>query len=194
MPGGTSHMRHCGATKRDGSSCRQPAMHGQARCRMHGGSIPQSLVAAERRITELAVRSQARQYGTPRYVGPLAALDEELARSAGVVEFLDAKLADQVDPGWLVVYQQERQHYSNLAQKMAALDTEGRKATLTEQQTDELFSAINGILTDLGHNPNTDHVRQVVARNLKAVTDDPRVIDVEVVPDAGTYGSALSDF
>ena len=28
----------CGATTRDGGTCRAPAVHGKARCRMHGGA------------------------------------------------------------------------------------------------------------------------------------------------------------
>ena len=28
----------CGATTRNGSTCRAPAVHGKARCRMHGGA------------------------------------------------------------------------------------------------------------------------------------------------------------
>ncbi|WP_316398903.1 HGGxSTG domain-containing protein [Bradyrhizobium sp. 33ap4] len=30
--------RRCGARTRCGSSCRAPAVHGKARCRMHGGA------------------------------------------------------------------------------------------------------------------------------------------------------------
>lgn len=33
-------LRLCGARRRDGEPCRQPAMRGRNRCRMHGGKTP----------------------------------------------------------------------------------------------------------------------------------------------------------
>ncbi len=45
--------RLCGAKTREAASCRAPAMAGQARCRMHGGSLPQAKRAARLRLAEL---------------------------------------------------------------------------------------------------------------------------------------------
>ncbi|MEU2203026.1 HGGxSTG domain-containing protein [Microbacterium oleivorans] len=45
--------RLCGAKTREAGSCRAPAMAGQARCRMHGGSLPQARRAARLRLAEL---------------------------------------------------------------------------------------------------------------------------------------------
>lgn len=45
--------RLCGAKTREAGSCRAPAMAGQVRCRMHGGSLPQAKRAARLRLAEL---------------------------------------------------------------------------------------------------------------------------------------------
>lgn len=46
---GQPHAR-CSAHTRKGKPCTQPPMTGQRVCRMHGGSAPQSLAAAEQRV------------------------------------------------------------------------------------------------------------------------------------------------
>lgn len=43
----------CGARTRAGASCRQPAMRGGFRCRMHGGASPQAKRKARLRLAEL---------------------------------------------------------------------------------------------------------------------------------------------
>lgn len=182
MPaGGISHYTKCGAKRRDGGSCLGAAMRGSTRCRVHGGKSPQTLAAADRRLTEVAVIQQARAYGTPRHVGPLGALEEELSRSAGIVAFLDGKLAEEVDPGWLAVYQSERRHYSDLAAKMLGLGADERRDVLTSQQVDTLEIVLNGVLRDCGLNPNTHHVRSTVARHLNRAAGHADVVDATVV-------------
>lgn len=43
-------MKRCGAKRRDGQPCQKWAMELQERCRLHGGSSPQSLRKASERI------------------------------------------------------------------------------------------------------------------------------------------------
>lgn len=179
--GGTNYYTKCGATRRDGGSCLGAAMRGSTRCRAHGGKAPQTLAKAARTMAEVAVVQQARAYGTPRCVGPLGALEEELSRSAGIVAFLDRKLAEEADPGWLALYQSERRHYSDLAMKMLSADTESRRTVLTEQQADALEAVLSGVLRDLGVDPTTSHVRGVIARHLRTATGQPDVVDAEVI-------------
>ncbi len=44
-----------------------------------------------------------------------------------------------------------------------------QRAILDETAVEKLESAITGILRDLGHDPATEYVRQVVARRLRVV-------------------------
>lgn len=50
---GQPHAR-CRAHTRKGNPCTQPPMTGQRVCRMHGGSAPQSIAAAEQRVVVAA--------------------------------------------------------------------------------------------------------------------------------------------
>jgi hypothetical protein len=66
--------------------------------------------------------------------------------------------------------------------------TDERRAMLTERLFDALEAAIAGIVRDLGHDPHTSQVRAVVARNMRAVSGQPRearpqTIDAEIVSD-----------
>lgn len=189
--GGSDHYTKCGATRRDGGSCLGAAMRGSTRCRVHGGTAPQTLAKAARSMAEVAVVNQARAYGTPRHVGPLGAVEEELSRSAGIVSFLDGKLAEEVDPGWLAVYQSERRHYSDLALKMLTLGAQERREVLTEQQVDALETVLIGVLRDCGLDPSTSHVRGVIARHLRRVTDQADVVDGDVVTPADEWFGPL---
>lgn len=45
--------RRCGSRTRGENRCTQWAMHGQARCRMHGGKSPQALKKAAERLRDL---------------------------------------------------------------------------------------------------------------------------------------------
>lgn len=186
---GTDHMRFCGARRRDGGACTQPAMKGSTRCRMHGAKAPQVLQAAAVRVTEAAVIEQARHYGVPRSITAIEALTEELHRTQGHVDWLERHVARHQDPGWLNVYQSERAHLAKLSQQMIALRTDERQKVLDAQVLDGLETALNGIVRDLGHDPDSDYVRQIVGRHMRQVasadsaTHDPMTIDAEVVSD-----------
>ena len=188
--------RICRAHRRDGGPCRQPAIRGGLTCRMHGGAAPQARERAAERVMEEGVVELAHQYGVPRSVTPEQALTEELARTQGHVDWLAAQLDHRNDPQWLGVYQAERAHLARLAQAMAPLleKAEQQRAVLSERTIDQLQLALTGILGELGHDPNSDAVRAVVARHLRRVLDptapspaarggEPAVLDAEVVSD-----------
>ncbi len=52
----------------------QPAMQGQARCRLHGGKSPRALAAAERRLAEGRIRAALDEVGVREIDNPLAEL------------------------------------------------------------------------------------------------------------------------
>lgn len=57
-------QRRCGARRRDGQQCGQPAMSGATVCRMHGGKAPQVQRAARLRLIDLidpAIATLARE-------------------------------------------------------------------------------------------------------------------------------------
>ena len=89
------------------------------------------------------------------------------------MDWLAAQLDHRNDPQWLGVYQAERGHLARLAQAMAPLmeKAEQQRAVLSERTIDQLELALTGILGELGHDPNSDAVRGIVARHLRGVLD-----------------------
>lgn len=80
----------CGGNSRAGNPCQRPAGWGTPHpgvgcCKLHGGSTPTHIAAAQSAIA----RSSIKSLGLSRVVEPQAALLEELHRSAGAVAWLD---------------------------------------------------------------------------------------------------------
>jgi hypothetical protein len=169
------HVRRCHARRRDGSPCRQPAVRGAPTCRMHGSSAPAVRQRAAERVMEQGVVELAHQYGVPRPVTPEQALTEELHRTQGHVDWLAAQLDQHCDPQWLLVYQAERNHLAKLGQQMAALGlcTADREEELRSRVMERLDTALIGILSDLGHNPDDDVTRGIVATHLRRAAGGP---------------------
>ncbi|MCZ2857823.1 major capsid protein [Blastococcus sp. VKM Ac-2987] len=169
------HMRLCGARRRDGGNCTQPAMRGQERCRMHGGSAPMARTKAVERIAEAQAVGLANRLGIPRSISAVDALQEELNRTQGRIDWLESELAQRPNDGAvLAVYTAERGHLRQLAGGMVSSKTDERRSMLNEQTVDALEAAITGIVRDLGHDPHTTRVRDVVARHLRAVAEPTR--------------------
>jgi hypothetical protein len=173
MPNGQApldKMRLCGATRRDGGLCRQPVMKGATRCRLHGGSAPQVRRKAMEVTAQAIITRDARHYGEPRNISALDALTEELHRTQGHVDWLAERIAaSPQDANLLAVYTAERAHLAKLAGQMVSAKLDKQKSILTEKAVEQLELAITGILRDLGHDPSSDYVRGVVARNLRRV-------------------------
>jgi hypothetical protein len=184
--GGTEHYerigRTCGAKNRAGNPCRQPARRGQSRCRLHGGNTPGALLKAERTLAQAELVEEAHKYGKPVATSHVDALEAELQRSAGHVEYLAEKvqMSGTADPNLLAVYHAERQHHLKLLNQTKELDD--RKVYLTEKNIDRLYDALAIIVAKLGHDVADDYVRDIVADALRAVgvtMDRDDVIDAE---------------
>ncbi len=115
-----------------------------------------------------------------RYTSPVAttareALQDELDRTAGAIRYLQRTL-DRFEgdppPAWLSVYAAERQHLARLVDRMAAQEdtAAGAVATARERLAEQLETALVGILTDLGHDPDDTVTRAVVAHHLRRVS------------------------
>ncbi len=189
---GTEHLRACGARRKyDGGPCQQPAIRGSTRCRMHGGGAPQVRKAAAQRVTEAATLEVARQYGKPRAIDAGDALQEELHRTQGHVDWLNHQVSNHPhDPGWLAVYQSERAHLAKLSSQIITTNVAERRTVLAERSVDALEVAMTGILSDLGHDPHDAYVRGVVAKHLReAITGAGESTVTVDADDGGTnYG------
>ena len=107
MPGSDSGEAHaiCGAKTRSGEPCRQRPMLGQRRCRMHGGSSPVALRAAERRIASVEAARQVEVWGGRLDVNPAEALLELVQSKAAEVAYWNHRVAglDEAERAGLLV-------------------------------------------------------------------------------------------
>lgn len=86
----------CNARKTDSSGlCAheagwQTSHPGYGRCKWHGGATPNQVKNAERQMAQVA----AVTYGAPREVDPAVWLLEEVARTAGIVDWLAGRIRE----------------------------------------------------------------------------------------------------
>jgi hypothetical protein len=163
------HMKLCGATRRDGGTCRQPAMRGQARCYKHGGKAPNSLAKAQETLVQTAALEAARRFGLPRNISPLDALAEELHRTQGHVDWLAEQVASHgdVNPAVLAVYQAERAHLMRITQQAISVGLDERRIKVSEMALEAMQTAILATLDDFGIETDQSYVREALARRLE---------------------------
>jgi hypothetical protein len=170
---GLPHTK-CIAHTRAGKPCGQKPMQDQAVCRMHGGSAPQSLAAAEARRAERDVLVSLETFGVPVATDPHTALLEELYRSNGVVLWLGAVVAEldvkdvtwgesRVKVGgedhgttseagvnlWVKLWTEQRKHLVDVAAACARAGIEERRVRLAEEQGRLLAGVITRILSGM---------------------------------------------
>lgn len=173
----------CGAVRRSGGHCQQPAGWGTdhlgiGTCKLHLGCTANAVKHAERIMAEQAVRT----FGLPREIGPTEALAEELWRTAGVVAWLDGILGDTprdqitqrsmagVRPSvWVEMYWTERRHYAAVARECVKAGLEERRVALHEEQVRTVGVAIRSIVEGLGHRLDDPEVVPVVERSLRLI-------------------------
>lgn len=183
----------CGAKKRAGGECGRPAgwgtpHPGTGRCKLHGGSTPNHVAAAQREQAADAVQT----LGLPRDVEPHEALLEEVHRAAGHVAWLAGVVAElekqqvvhgitrtvQMPDGtrsvearaalnvWVKLYQEERDRLTRVAKVAIDAGVAERQVRLAERQAQQLAEVIRAVLTDLGHDLEDPDVRKVVRLRL----------------------------
>lgn len=190
-PAPIDHMaRLCAAVRRDGGSCRQPPIRGAARCRMHGGNAPHVRRKAAERIAETRAVELAHRHSVPRAISAVDALQEELARTQGRIDWLQREVDLQPnDPTLLSVYTAERNHLRQLAAGMVTAKTDEFRQILNERTIETLEAAVTATLRDFGLDPSREAVRQAFGRQLTVaqgterskITADP--VEADVVPD-----------
>lgn len=186
----------CGAAGRKGKPCALPAGHGTdhpgiGRCSKHGGNTANHVKSAQREIAHREVES----LGLPREVDPHTALLEELARTAGHVQWLgmkvremqehelvgptgsegtDAKTGLQHYPTaeynvWVRLYQDERKQLTLVATACIKAGIEERRVRLAEQQGQLIAQVLVAVLQDLGVDTGAEKTRRIVRKHLTAI-------------------------
>jgi hypothetical protein len=95
--------RQCVATASStGERCTKAPIRGATVCATHGGSVGRVKAAAARREAEAAATAAAAKYGAPVTTTSPAALRDELNRTAGIIDWLTARVQalDEGDLTW----------------------------------------------------------------------------------------------
>lgn len=190
----------CGAHARSsGQPCAQPVVEGAARCRFHGGKLPQVKAKIERQKAEEKLLAAVQTYGLPLDVSPTDALLNEVKWTAGHVAWLRERVQEMeasalswgirsvvdreggefpgVDtteaaspPVLLELYARERKHLLDVCKAALSAGIEERRVRLAESQGALLADVIRKILGDLDLTPEQSaRVGEVVPRHLRAV-------------------------
>ena len=180
------HPRKCRAhNKRDATKhCGDWAADGANVCRRHGGAAPQVKAAAARRKEIAKAEKALLSYGLAQEIDPVAALLQELHRSAGAVAWLTTVLADveasdltqqsrvtgsAVPSAMWEIFLRERAHYAKVAKDCASAGVEERQVRFIEEQGRQVADVIRRIVVGLGLDPGDEGVRQIVRRELTLI-------------------------
>jgi len=188
---------HISSGPRKGEPCSQPAKAGQEICRYHGGNSPQALAAAEDRkqreqIEALAAALTLGQPVLDKDPGEIIA--DQIAWRAGHVAWLRSRV-QRLDPKslawgktkkkvggddhgttseakpsiWYQLYIEAQRDLEKLCLEAIRAGFEERRVRLAERLADALVGVIDGILADLGHDPNNPKTAEIVERHLRLV-------------------------
>lgn len=193
MPkGGADPVKFCGAKKRrQEDTCRRGAGWGTdhpgwGRCKLHGGSAPSGRAAAKRAAAEHAVVT----YGLAVEIDPHEALEQELWRTQGHVQYLgwlvsdleqrDLKQYQHTDDGgmierpaiWVELYQRERKHLTEVAKTCINVGIEERRVRVIESLGSEIAEFGRRLAARLGHDPADPAVREAFRAELSVIHGD----------------------
>lgn len=178
-------------------------MRGQKRCARHGGKSPQAKAAAERRLAhaeaERELENAVTTLGLPQDIDPGKALLDEIARTYGIVQWLQAKVRE-LEPDELIwgkvshrsgvgpegpvditehradfhayyqLYLTERKHLVAVSAAALKAGIEERRVRLAESQGDLVAQAIRSILDALNLTPaQLELVPLIVPQTLRSL-------------------------
>lgn len=87
----------CSAKRSDGQPCGNYPVPGVTVCRYHGGAAPQVKAKAERERRDQQLRQAAARFGIPVDTSPQDALETEIKRSAGLVEYYKRQVEQVIE-------------------------------------------------------------------------------------------------
>lgn len=154
------------------------------KCTMHGAGAPQVKAAAQRNAAEAkaeaAIIAKLGDSGQP-ITDPIATLCSIAGRAVKFMELI----GDQVDTltqlriagekaneirAEIALYERSMGRAATVVESLIRMGIAERLAKVEEEQTAAIVKFIDGVLTDLGHNPRAPEVAGVVARRLELVS------------------------
>ncbi|MFJ6540505.1 hypothetical protein ACIQMP_07655 [Streptomyces sp. NPDC091385] len=180
----TAHKKAAGGEK--GPRCKAWALKGQTVCRVHGGSAPQNLAAAERRVAEERLEEETRRalavLDVPPVDNPLTALAllagqvtawkdalAERVNELNRIRFTDEKGAEQLRSE-VALYERAMDRCVNVLGTIGRLRIDERLAAISEQQAAKVIGAIEAALAHAGITGEAaSAAKAVAARRLRAV-------------------------
>lgn len=170
----------CGAKRKSGKGdgrCHRPVVDPPHRCYAHGGLSPRLLAKKEREAVARKAGRILETYGLPRTVDPAAALLEEIARTAGHIDWL-TQLIRELDPEalawgkskeenvgaseftgvnvtetaaisvWLELYHRERAHFVKVCAAALSAGIAERQVRLAEHQGVLIADVLRAVFAD----------------------------------------------
>ncbi|ORT48496.1 hypothetical protein [Frankia sp. KB5] len=164
---------------------------GDGNCRLHGGNTPAGQLAGVRE----RVVDGYRRFGAPRPIAPLAALQEEISRTAGMISMLEGEVNRTVDPDGrpilvdtgglhptpsplVILHREERKHFIAAARAAADAGVEAERQNLIKAYRDHVLDIVDLVVRALGHDPDDPRVAAVVGgcfQQVAAAAERPMV-------------------
>lgn len=194
MTVGDSHEGHdsglCGAKRQQGEgTCRRPAgwgtpHPGSGRCKLHGGSTPNHVTAAQveeaRRTADEALKLLGRE-GVAPVTNPLEALADLAGEILATKDIFRDRVAQLQEEAWrysddkgaeqlraeLALYERALDRSNRVLADIARLKIDERLAAITEQQAQTLTNVITTVLRKLDLGDQAAKVRELIAVELE---------------------------
>lgn len=193
----TSFNQACTAHRRNTEEpigCRQEPIKGGYVCHYHGGALPAVRRKAQERLELRNATKLLHSFGKPVVVDPAAELLDLIAHTAGYVRFIrtrvDALHVSDMNFGmsklqlggkdsgetyeakpnvWVAMLDHWSERHAKLLVEALKLNLDERRVKVAEEQGDALVRVLDGVLEDLGHDPEDVKVAAIVARRLRLV-------------------------
>lgn len=189
-------VTQCAATsKRSGAQCKRHAAVAQRVCSMHGAKSPQAKRKAAERQERERIEALADTLGTPvEGSDPAEVITERIDARRGHVRWLLARVrelepdaltwgktrsktggddhgvTEEAKPHvWYALYEESAAKLERLCIEAVRVGVEERRVRLDERIADMWVRVIDGLLVELGHDPNDPQTAGIVARHLELV-------------------------
>jgi len=193
----TSHSRGRLRPEITGKPCHMWPEPGTTVCKNHGGKAPQVKAKAEERLAQAEVAKLAATFVDPvegEDKDPGEIITEQIRMQYRLVHWFRARVL-AVDPSalmwgktkvkkggddfgttkeakpnaWLVAYLQAQRDLEKLCLEAIRVGLELRRVRLEERDADLWVRVMDGVLGDLGHDPNAPETAAIVERHLREV-------------------------